>query len=111
MNVFNAVLNGKKPNVKRNEFQVGLGSSLVIPAGGEDLEFQSSGLQHALCKMCDEEKLSVFVGRLESQEKWPDVRRVCELSDPSVSHDWMWALNLEHGRIVPPNGIGDALRI
>ena len=87
MNVFDAVLNGKRPKVKRNEFQVGLNSSLVMPAGGEDPEFQSSGLQHALCQLCDEEKLSVFVGRLESQEKWPDVRRVRELSDPSVSHD------------------------
>ena len=48
---------------------------------------------------------------LESQENWPDVRRLRELSDPSVFHDRMWALNPEHGIIAPPDEKGDALRI
>ena len=65
----------------------------------------------ALCHLCDEENLSVLVVGLELQEKWPDVRRLRELSDPSVSHDWMWPLNPEHGIIVPRDEMGDALRI
>lgn len=44
MNLFDNILHGKKPKFNRIKSKVGLASFLIMPAGGEDPEFESSGL-------------------------------------------------------------------
>ena len=77
---------------------------LVHPAGGEDPEYETSAsnLQRALCKVVDELRLDTLSERLLQAARWGDARRVRELRDPSVSHDWIWSLNPAYGAWMPP---------
>jgi len=86
---------------------------LVQPAGGEDPESEPErgGLQHDLFRLVDEERADRLATRLAQQQRWTDMRRIRELRDPSVSHDWLWALNPAHGATVPPDEFATCVRV
>ena len=48
---------------------------------------------------------------LERCGRWGDARRLRELRNLSVSHDWLWALNSCHGPVVPRNEFLTAVRV
>ena len=87
---------------------------LVHPAGSEDLEASmgaDGGLQRRICQLIDAERADALACRLGMQERWTDVRRLAELRDPTVSHDWLWRLNPAHGPVVPNDEMATCLRI
>jgi len=89
------------------------GETLVLPAGGEDPEWEPEfkGLQHQLCALLDEQRVGELAETLAEQRRWTDLRRLRELQDASVNHDWLWALNPAHGAIAPAAEYGLAVRI
>ena len=48
---------------------------------------------------------------LHHQQRWGDIRRLSGLRDPSVSHEWLWALNPCHGPTVPRHEFLTAVRL
>jgi len=86
---------------------------LVQAAGGEDPESEPTfgGLQRELCNLLDAERADELCAGLARQHRWTDVRRLTELRDESVSHDWLWALNPAHGPTVPPEDFATCVRI
>ena len=86
---------------------------LVQPAGGEDPESEPErgGLQRELCDLADADRAAALSEGLAAQSRWPDVRRLAELRDPTVSHDWLWALNPAHGATVPPEEFATCVRV
>ena len=69
------------------------------------------GLQHELCGLLDTEHVARLEARLTERRRWPDVRRIHELWDPSTSHDWLWSLNPAYGAAVPPDEFATAVRV
>ena len=63
----------------------------VQPAGGEDPEYEQEvgGLQKELCDLLDGQRAEALEQCLTAQGRWSDVRRLHELRDPTVSHDWL----------------------
>jgi len=87
---------------------------LVHPAGSEDPESDlgaDGGLQRQLCRIMDAQRADALAASLASQERWPDVRRLSELRDPTVSHDWLWRLNPAHGPVVPSGEMATCVRV
>ena len=64
--------------------------ALVVPVGGEDLEWdpESGGLQQELCLLLDGQLAEELGNNMAEQGRWSDLRRLMELSDETVSHDW-----------------------
>ena len=85
----------------------------MVPAGGEDPDSEPGfgGLQQELCALFDEQRGEDLRTNATQQERCGDLRRLQELQDPSVSHDWLWALNPVYGATVAPGEFGTALRI
>ena len=75
------------------------GEALLFPAGAEDPEHGASetrGLQNVFASILDDERADSLSDKLLVSQ-WESARRIRELRDPSVSHDWLWALNRAHG--------------
>ena len=92
------------------------GDSLIMPAGVEDPEFcqrDDRNLQAQLCGVFDKLRFDKIENALFSERDWHAWRRIRELRDPSVSHDWLWALNPAHGISVSKEefALGIRLRI
>ena len=86
--------------------------ALVQPAGGEDPEREKpTGLQGQLSEILDDELADRLSDHLARSQRWSDMRRVRELRDPTVSHDWLWALHPAHGACVPVDEFATCLRI
>ena len=86
---------------------------LVQAAGNEDPEHQHEHLrlQQFLMRLCDAESLDKLFERLLQAGRWEDARRVRDLRDPSVSHDWLWCLNPAHGPHIPVQDYLTCVRI
>ena len=86
---------------------------LIAEAGAEDPERHTDehNLQHLLSTLIDEKRMDDLDLSLKEQRRWTDVRRIRELRDPSVSHDWLWALNPAHGPTVPASDFSTCLGI
>ena len=109
--VFSDMLRGRRrgPKVPGDALVSG---ALVTPAGSEDPEMcDGGGLQQSLCKVLDGASVEQLSRRLLQQERWTDARRIRELRDPSVSHDWLWALNPAHGPTVPAEKYATCVRL
>ena len=52
-----------------------------------------------------------LVDHIRAAEDWPADRRIRELRDPSVCHEWLQALNPVHGPTLPNDDYMDAVRI
>ena len=87
------------------------GDSLVLPASAEDSEFEPSGLQAALCAIADDEATVDLLGQLDTPELQHRRRRLIELRDRSVSHEWLWRVSPAHGPVVPRGAFVDAVRL
>ncbi len=88
--------------------------SLIMPAGGEDPEQESTeyqGLQRRLSALTDDHRVDALTARLHDSHLWEDARRLRELRDPSVSHDWLWAMNPAHGSHVPDEDYVTCVRV
>ena len=87
------------------------GDGLVLPAGAEDLEWEPGSLQATLCAISDSEAVEHCLARMDVPELQDRRRRLLELRDPSVSHDWLWRLSPAHGPVVPSGEFQLGLRI
>ena len=88
-------------------------SLLVLPAGAEDPEMRLDDapvLQRDLCSLLDEEGWDTLVKDLESKSLHHDVRRLNELRDPTVNHDWLWSINPVHRPVMADRLFAPALR-
>ena len=77
------------------------GDSLVLPAGVEDPERDPQGLQAALTALFDDQTNTQLLLDLDTPDLQDRRRRLRELQDPSVSHDWLWQISRIHGPVVP----------
>ena len=88
------------------------GDGLVVPAGAEDNESETeSNLQSGLCSIIDERRANDLEALLRQREDWYGKRRLGELRDRTVSHEWLWSLNPCHGPVVPPTQYLIAVRL
>lgn len=85
------------------------GEALVLEAEEEDPEANRgnggiAGAQHfqrKLMEVVDDKALERVSARLYASQQWSEARKVKELRDPSVNHDWLWGLNRAHGTWMP----------
>ena len=61
--------------------------------------------------LLDEQRSDQLRERFRSARSWTDLRRLRELQDPTVSHDWLWKLNPAHGATVAAGDFSLGLRI
>lgn len=61
--------------------------------------------------MIDEENVTKLSNGFCARSNYSDARRLSELKDLSISHDWLWMLNPSHGPFVPPDELSMAVRI
>jgi hypothetical protein len=95
------------------------GASLVLQAGEEDPERRDRGerelgsprLQRSLQALHDRALRADLVERARSAGRRADEVRLQELGDPSVSLEWLWALNHFHGPVLTPTRYADAVRL
>ena len=97
---------------RRQRLQHNPSDSLIVPAGGEDPEQESTeGLQRRLCTLVDDQRIDELSGRFQSSLRWEDARRLRELRNPSVSHDWLWAINPAYGSHIPDDEYVTCVRL
>ena len=87
------------------------GDDLVLPAGAEDAEFEPASLQAALCAIQDELAVARLLEQLDAPALLDRRRRLLELRDPSVSHEWLWRVSRAHGPVVPRSDFQVAVRL
>jgi hypothetical protein len=79
---------------------------LVADAGLEDSEHPASlaggdsttKAQRRLCSLLDVAVTQELEARLKRQGRDADLRRLAELRDDNVNHDWLWCLHSAHNR-------------
>ena len=93
------------------------GANLVDDAGDEDAEHPDAPqtktvhIQSTLTGYID---MCTYEGLLDHHtqaEGWPHVRRLRDIADKEVKHSWLWALNKNHGPVIPSEEYTDAVRI
>ena len=87
------------------------GDGLILPAGYEDAEFDPASLQADLCSLSDQERVLQLLALMDEPETQDRRRRLLELRDKSVSHDWLWMLCSAHGSCVARNEFQLAVRL
>ena len=87
------------------------GDGLILPAGAEDRERGADHLQSALCDILDERAVLDLVEDLSANGARDRRRRLLELRDESVSHDWLWQLCAAHGPVAPRKDFQTAVRL
>ena len=91
-----------------------MAAALILPAGGEDPEYadgEPRGLQNIFASIVDDERLDTLASSFELTSQHESARRIRELRDPSVSNDWLWALNPAHGAYLPSSHFLTAVRL
>ena len=68
-------------------------------------------LQSKLSNLVDRCRANSLEALLHNREDWNGKRRLSELRDNTVCHDWLWSLNPCHGPIVPPAEYLAAIRL
>ncbi len=94
---------------------------MVQDAGGSPDDRDSSApraaLQHRLMQHIDHLRLRQTIDPLRAQRSAlsdADLERLLrlqDLADRSTCHDWIWATNLAHGRVLSPNEYISAVRV
>ena len=67
--------------------------------------------KRSLVKLLDDERLDRLSARLLELRRWTDTRRVRDLRDPAVNHDWLWALSPAQGPHVPAADFATCVRL
>ena len=65
------------------------GDGIILPAGAEDSEQNPNSLQAALCAIVDNETAINLQEELGAPDTQNRRRRISEMRDSSVSHDWL----------------------
>eukprot|EP00973_Karenia_brevis_P094146 12421015-Karenia_brevis.AAC.1 len=52
-----------------------------------------------------------LAGRVLQGQRWPDARRLRELTDPECDHEWLWATDPNKGKILGARDYVDAVRL
>ena len=91
------------------------GAQLLPEAGTEDHEHPLNScqtrLQARLARIVDAEALNEVSEALSRAERWEHVRRIRELRDDTVSHDWLWAIGPGEGGCIEPDEYVTAVRL
>ena len=87
------------------------GDSLILPAGSEDREFDTSGLQADLQRLFDSDNSARLRDHLAASGHEDRCRHLWELCHSSTSHAWLWRVSKAHGPVVPTAEFQDALRL
>ena len=87
------------------------GDGLILPAGAEDRERDPVGLQAKIQATVDETIAADLVEQLAMHGLHDRGRRLSELRDDSVSHDWLWRISSAHGPIVPRSEFQTGVRL
>ena len=107
---FAAIRSGRRPRVRSPAERAE--AELVLPAGAEDAEVdEQQRLQGALARLLAEVSLERLEETFSESQEWDAIVRLRELRDPSVSHEWMNALNPAHGPVLPPDEYVDAIKL
>ena len=72
---------------------------------------EEANLQRILCRIVAEYNMDSLLTSFHHRGMWKDVRRTRELRDPSVCHDWLWALNRAHGACMRDDRFRVAVRL
>ena len=86
---------------------------LVLEPGAGDAEHPQAPqghLQRKLARIIDAQVLDDMSATLTQRERWLDVRRLRELRDESVSHDWLWSIGPGAGGLLEPDEYATAVR-
>ena len=91
------------------------GAQLLGELGAEDPQHpaaaQQDRLQHSLAKLIDEDQLDRLARAMTEQNRDSDVRRLRELQDSTVSHEWLWALAPHAAGAIEPDAYIAAVRL
>jgi len=91
------------------------GTQLLPEAGTEDHEHPlntcQTRLQARLARIVDAEAFDGVSEALSRAERWEHVRRIRELRDDTVSHDWLWAIGPGEGGCIEPDEYVTAVRL
>ena len=87
------------------------GDGLVLPAGYEDREFEPMGLQASLLALQDDREVVHLLTQLNARGLHDRARRVTDLKDTGVCHDWLWRISPAHGPTVPAAEYAPAVRL
>ena len=91
------------------------GARLALEPGAGDPERPQASqehLQRKLARIIDAQVLDDVAATLARLERWPDVRRLRELRDEAVSHDWLWAVGPgAGGNLEPARSSGNAVLV
>ena len=87
------------------------GDALILPAGAEDRERDPDGLQADICAILDEHAVVGLLEGLVADGQHERVRRLRDVRDRSVCHDWLWRTSPAHGPVVPPEDFQPAVRL
>ena len=79
---------------------VTISDHLIQPASNVDGSF-SGNLQSNLCALVDKDSMTCIHQYFVQQEDWEHANRLTELSDSSVSHEWVGCINPIHGPVLP----------
>lgn len=71
----------------------------------------SPKIQRGLQALHDRKVREGLISREQQEGRWEDATRLQELGNPSVSLEWMWALNRFHGPTLAPARYADGVRI
>ena len=70
-----------------------------------------STLQHRLGRILDRLSLRTLEETFRTQGRHEDLNRLKDLQHPLVSHDWLWALNPNHGIKITPDEFAKRLKV
>ena len=90
-------------------------ASIVDEAGSDDPEHARTRsvprLQRHIATIIDDQQMALYKATAEADGRWHDIRRVQDLGDDSVSHDWLWSLAPTSRHALEPDVYVDAVRL
>ena len=99
----------------RETGDVGPHRGIVAEAGTEDPEHSRTiavpRLQRRLSAVMDEHRAALLAERAVLEGRGHDFRRIKDISDPTVSHDWLWSLAPTSSQTLEPDVYVDAVRL
>ena len=78
----------------------------IVSVGGAALK-----LQKRLNAMVDKALATGLIAAFRACERWPDERRMRELTDPETDHSWLWAADSRKGAALAADEFVDAVRL
>ena len=115
---FDAMLNGRDISASTDENGGVSGlprGGVVDEAGTDDPEHARTRsvprLQRQIAAIIDNQRAAVFIASAQGDGRYHDMRRLQDLSDESVSHDWLWSLAPTSRHTLEPDVYVDAVRL